>query len=64
MAMTAAMRVTIDKSFRFVSGLSLLVSMTLELTNGRRPIRSIKNQGMKEATKNHVFKKPDMSPAK
>lgn len=33
----------------------------LYLTNGLRPILSMRNHGMKEATKNHVCKKPDMS---
>jgi len=28
---------------------------------GRRPIRSMRNQGMKEATKNHVWRKPDIN---
>lgn len=31
-----------------------------KLTSGRLPTRSIRNQGIKDATKNHVCKKPDM----
>ena len=32
----------------------------MESSRGRRPMRSIRSQGMKEARKNHVCRKPDM----
>lgn len=34
--------------------------MEWPLTSGRLPMRSIKNQGMNDAIKNHVCKNPDM----
>lgn len=39
-----------------------LDSMVTKLTKGRRPNLSIKNQGMNDARKNQVFKKPAMRP--
>jgi hypothetical protein len=32
-----------------------------ERRSGRRPIRSMRNQGMKDAMKNHVCRNPDIS---
>lgn len=37
------------------------MSVIMERRRGRRPILSMRNQGMKEATKNHVCRNPDMS---
>ena len=38
------------------------ISDIMDSSNGRRPMRSIKSQGMKLATKNQVCRKPDMRP--
>lgn len=38
------------------------MSDIIDNSNGRRPTRSMRNHGMKLATKNQVCKKPDMRP--
>lgn len=57
--MVAAMMLIIDKSYKTIS-LRVLLESVIVLTKGLRPIRSIRTHGMKEATKNHVCRKPDM----
>ena len=38
------------------------MSEIMDSSRGRRPMRSMRSQGMKLATKNQVCRKPDMRP--
>ena len=61
---TDAITAIMDRSFdvRLAICYGEMPEVDFPLTNGRRPKRSIKNQGMNDAKKNQVFRKPAIRP--